>query len=681
MKKWVMPSPSPDQVSALAKSLELDPISAHLLAVRGVSLEEAKEFLTGSAPLGDPYLLNDMGKAVERVQAAVENGEKLCVYGDYDCDGITATVLLYTYLQNIGADVMYYIPDRDQEGYGMNMAAISAMGAKGVSLIVTVDNGITAIDEIVYAGRCGIDVIVTDHHQPRESLPACVAVIDPHRKDQENVFRDFAGVGVAFKLICALEQDDGGEMLEYYSDFVMLGTIADVVPLLGENRHIVRHGLKNLSHTQNVGLQCLLAECGFQDRPMDAASVAFVLAPRINAASRLGHVEKAMELLLCEEEESAQELASALCAYNKDRQQLEAAIIKDVASILQKNPQILHKRILILSGKGWHRGVIGIVCAQVSERFGKPCILLSEIDGELRGSGRSVGEFNLIECINRCAALLDQFGGHPAAAGVTLQKEKLVDFDLAMQQAASLQCQYMPVPTIRIDKSVLAGEMTLPVLKAICVLEPFGMKNESPVFALEKCRIDGIYVMGAGKHLRLKLTQQNETFYAVYFHMPPENFYYKIGESIDIAASMSINLYQNQEQISIQIKDVRLSGLDEKSYFTGREQYDRFYRDEPFAEDTAAQSVPDRSSIAALYRRIRDLNPYVGDYDGLYMHLLLEGLNYCLFRLGLDILEERGLVQISRDGKKGYRFSIAAVSQKTDLEQSPIMQKLKMMKG
>ena len=346
MKQWKMASPSSETVALLCRE-QIPPLTAHLLAVRRITtIEAARNFLRGDDELSDPFLLQDMDKAVERIGRAVEEGQKICIYGDYDCDGITSTVLLYTYLQSIGADVFFYIPDRDREGYGMNAGAVQAVAAKGTSLIVTVDNGISALDEISYAVRLGMDVVVTDHHQPRETLPSCSAVVNPHRRDQQAGYHDLAGVGVAFKLVCAMEGDDGSEMLEYYSDLVALGTIADMVPLRGENRCIVRRGLESLRHTQNMGLAALVSACGLAEKEITSGSVAFLLAPRMNAAGRLGHVEKAVELLLCEEEEKAAALAEEICGYNKERQALEAAILKEVALLIQKDPSCLPERIL-----------------------------------------------------------------------------------------------------------------------------------------------------------------------------------------------------------------------------------------------------------------------------------------------------------------------------------------------
>ena len=680
MKKWKIASPDSETIAQLCRE-QIPPLAAHLMAVRGIAgIKEALGFLQGAGGLSDPFLLRDMDKAAGRIGIAVEEGQKICVYGDYDCDGITATVLLYTYLQSVGADVFFYIPDRDQEGYGMNLGAVQAIAAKGTDLIVTVDNGISALEEISYAVRLGMDVVVTDHHQPRESLPDCTAVVNPHRKDQQDVFCDLAGVGVAFKLICAMEGDSGDEMLEYYSDLVALGTIADVVPLREENRVIVRHGLENLEHTQNLGLAALLEACGMAGKPLTATSAAFVLAPRINAAGRMGQVEKALELLLCEEAESAAALAEEICGYNKERQSLEAGILKEAAMLIQKNPACLYDRVLLLAGKGWHPGVIGIVCARMVEKFGKPCILFCEEDGVMRGSGRSVDGFDLIGCISRCGELLDRYGGHPAAAGLTLQKENYADFCAALQREAANMCEYMPAATLWIDKSVSAGEMTVPALKSLQAMEPFGAANEAPVFLYEQCRIEGVYAMGGGKHLRLKLKQNEQTFYAVYFNMPPENFYYQVGDQVDVAANCEINFYQDKEQISVKIRDIRLTGFRQDAYFEGREQYSRFQRSEAFLKDSASRSIPNRADIAQLYRGLRDRSPFYGNYDGLFARLGGQEKNYCSFRLGLEILIERGLIKVSRE-KRGFCFSVPQKSQKVDLEQSPIMQKLHLIEG
>lgn len=673
IKKWDILTIDKAKSSKLAAAAGIDPFVCDVLQARGVATPEALGVFFEDS-LADPFLLVDMDKAVERINNALENSERICVYGDYDCDGITSTVLLYTYLQNMGADVSYYIPDRDSEGYGMNNGAVDVLAQRGVNLIITVDNGVSALEEIDYAATLGIDVVVTDHHKPRETLPNAVAVVDPHRTDCTAPFVDFAGVGVVFKLICAMEGGDGIELLDYYGDLTCIGTVADIVPLVGENRTMVRFGLERLQFTDSVGLRALLEVAGVADKRITCENVGFALAPRINAAGRLGFTQMAVDLLLCEDPDEAARLAVEITEQNKARQGMELQILKDISRELAKNPQFLYERLLLLSGEGWHHGIIGIVCSKLMERYAKPCLLISVEGDTARGSGRSIEGFSLVEAVAACHGNLTRYGGHAAAAGFSLKASQIDAFRAQLLENASRDYAQMPVMTVRIDREITPAELTVENLKKLSVLEPFGARNEQPVFAVLGTKLEAVYPMGSdGGHIRLKLSKNGQSFYAVYFGMAQERFPYAVGDVIDIAANCDVNVYNNEERVSVKLKTLRPSGISQEPLFCGVQQYDRYRRGESWNSAENEQFVPTREDVAALYRWLREHKGYIGDLE--LLGCKLAPMNYCKLRLALDVMQELGLAKCA-PAKSGVAISLCEVKGKTDLAQSSILQRL-----
>lgn len=676
IKRWSISAPDGEKVRELAREAGIPELTAGLLISRGAdSAEEAERFFSAEEPLEDPFSLLDMDRAAERLRRSVDDGERICVYGDYDCDGITSVLLLSHYLESVGADVSCYIPSRE-EGYGLNARAVEALAGKGVGLIVTVDNGISAAKEVDLASRLGMDVIVTDHHQPPEQLPRAAAVVDPHRAGCPSAFKELAGVGVAFKLVCAMEDDREGEMLEYYADWAALGTVADVVSLTGENRRIVRRGLEMLPHAENIGLRALLRACGLEDKPLKAENIAFMLAPRINAASRMGQLDRVMELFACEEEEQADLLAEQLCACNSARQKEEQKILDGAARAIAGDPSVLYDRVLVLSGEEWHHGVVGIVCSRLTERYGKPCLLISTSGEEGRGSGRSVPGFSLIEAVSRCRGLLSKYGGHPAAVGFSLPAGQVPAFRKAVNEAAAEISRDMPVPRLNIDRAVSPAELTVENLRFLEQMEPFGAGNEEPVFALLACRVEGAYSMGEGKHLRLRLSRDGASFYAVWFGMPAQNFLYSPGDIVDLAVSCGVSLWQGEERVTIRIKDLRPSGLDQEALIDGWRDYDRYRRGEGLS---SAASAPNRDKIAHVYRGLRGMSAPFGDYIQLFGRIQCAGVNYCAVRLAVEVLSERGLIRLGKT-QAGLAARLVPSSGKVDLEASPVMERLKSLK-
>ena len=428
MKKWVLSNVDKQRVLRISKKFGVPTVPSILLdAMNFESDEELVEFIDEGAELTNPFLITDMDIAVMRISDAIENNEKICVYGDYDADGVTSTALLYSYLSSIDADVMYYIPSRENEGYGMNKGAVDILKQHEIDLIVTVDNGISAYDEIEYANSLGIDVIVTDHHTPPEKMPNAVAIVNPHRKDDISPFKHFSGVGIAFKLVMALEDDnlDMEYLLDCYSDIVALGTIGDVVSLTGENRILVREGIKRINSNSRLGIAELRRAAGCDKKEISAGNIAFTLVPRINAGGRLGLCHKAVNLLITENQDEAREIAEELNEDNIERKEIEQEILRSVEKTLEEDDSIKYQKILVIAGEGWHQGVIGIAASRIKDKYGKPTIIIT-YDGEsAKGSGRSIEGFAMCDGVAYCKDLLTVFGGHPMAAGLSMKTENI----------------------------------------------------------------------------------------------------------------------------------------------------------------------------------------------------------------------------------------------------------------
>lgn len=676
IKRWIRPEPF--EADGLAERTGLSPLLCRILAQRGFKTpEQIGELLRPDATLSDPYALADLDKAVERIRRALADGERIAVFGDYDCDGITATALMVSYLQAVGADVIHYVPDRETEGYGMNMAAVELLAKEGVGLIVTVDNGISAHQEVKRAAELGIDVVITDHHVSRDTLPEAVAVVNPHRRDDESGLKELAGVGVAFKLVCALEEDpEGTEMLEYYADLVAVGTVADVVPLTGENRRMVRQGLEQLAQTERAGLAALLAVCGLEGKPITADTIAYTLAPRLNATGRMGTADDAIELLLTDDVGYASQLAGQIDEQNLRRRSIEEEILAQIDGMLARDPALLRGRLLLVAGEDWHGGVAGIVASKLLERTGKPTIVFSR-EGELvRGSGRSLPGFSMVEAISACSQHLTRYGGHAQAAGMTLPGDKLGEFMSALEAYAKEHHPRMPQPSLEIDAVLEPGELTVDAIGALSLLEPFGAGNRSPLFLLENQTISGIYPTSDGKHLRIGLTNGVQSFTAVYFRMSEREFPYIPGDTVDLAASVGLNTWNGRSQISVVVRDMQPSGAPQEEILQGRERYACHLRAEYGEVCSQSELLPDREDVAVVYRFLRASGGFAYGADELYCRIAARGISYARLLVSLDVLEELGLVsRTDASGRAGYYCR--PNPPKVDLEGSAILARLK----
>ena len=646
MKKWIIGKPDDSASAELAKQCGLSPLCSSVLVSRGInSVQKACDFFNfrkdNSQPaLSDPFLTKDMKAAADAVLEAVDNGEYICVYGDYDCDGITATTILYSYLECLGANVRYYINMRS-DGYGLCEKGIRELADDGVQLIVTVDNGISAVNEVKLANELGMKVVVTDHHQPGESLPDALAVVDPHRTDCTSLYKDLCGCAVALKLIAAMDGGDYSAALEQFSDFAALATIADVVPLTGENRFIVESGLHYLKNTENLGLQALMKKAGVKDR-LSSVDVSFSIIPRINASGRFGSASDAVELFLTDDEQRAEELAEQLDRLNSERKAAEEQILASIEESISASPEILYDRVLVIYGEGWHHGVIGIVAARLVERFGKPVFLLSDDGDEARGSARSVEGFSIYEALAACGDHLTKFGGHVGAGGFSLLKENIGSFKEAMQKFAAEHYPAPPVLTIRADKVILPNELTLDAISSLSSLEPFGEGSRQPIFLIRKAVLTDIVPLSGGVHTKLRLNYGGTMLEGLLFGTKAEDILYRKGDTLDLLASFSINVFNGRTSVSMRISDMRSSSVSQLRYFNAKAAYEQFKRGEGIDPTLAKRALPTRDELILIYKTIAKFG--VISSDELFGQLDENVISYCKLRIAVDIFTELGFI-------------------------------------
>ena len=560
IKKWEFYNSNEKLVDEICEKYNLNKVIGKIIVNRHVvNDEDVRIFITPTRDdFHDPFLFKGMDVAVERIIKAINNKEKILIYGDYDVDGITSTTVLKKYLMDRGISVDTYIPNRLHEGYGLNKNAIDTIKERNIDLIITVDCGISAIEEVDYAVSLGMDVIVTDHHEVGEKLPNALAVIDAKRKDNTYPFRSLAGVGVVFKLIQALSIKLEIKPEEYlkYLDLVCVGTISDIVPLEGENRTIAKLGLMLIKVTRNLGLRELIKSSGYKE--IDSNTISFGVAPRINACGRMGHEEEALKLFLAEDLESATKITKELNEYNTLRQSTEKAIYEEAVQEIDRN-HLDEKNSIVLGGKGWHHGVIGIVSSKVTDKYYKPSILLSFEDDIAKGSGRSVPGFDLYEGLTKCEDLLEKYGGHSMAVGLTLKKENLEKFKERFEQIAKEKNIKELVPIIYIDDELKLKDINMELVKSLSILEPFGEANKVPLFLIRNLKIDSIRALSEGRHLKLTLRDENFVINAIGFELGYLAEEYRIGDRIDVVGTLEINSFNGFSSIQINMKDIRKS--------------------------------------------------------------------------------------------------------------------------
>ena len=663
--------------SVLSAQQKENALLAGILTARGITdPAEALTLLAGEEDLSDPFLLTDMQKACERIWQAIDNGETIVVFGDYDVDGVTATALLYQHLKGMGATVKCMLPSREGDGYGLSRNAIQSIHDKGYQLIVTVDNGISAVEEAEFAAELGIDLIITDHHLPPETLPKAVAVVDPRRLDDTSPFKGLCGAGVAFKLCAALDGCPPEEMLDYCGDLAAVGTVADVMPLTGENRTLVKSGLRQLQNTDRPGLEALLEEVGLAGRPITAENISYAIAPRINAAGRMDSAVTALQLVLCEDPDRAEELAHKLNEINVKRQETELEIFKAAQVLLEQEPERLEDRVMLLWGRDWHPGVIGIVASRLVERTGRPVIVVTvDEHGECKGSGRSVPGFNLHACIGSCADLLIRYGGHAMAAGLSVREENLPELRRRLNEWAARECPVLHTAPLECDLPIHLDRVTVDSVRRIDALAPFGAENPTPVFLLQSAVVDGVYPVSEGRHSRLRLRQGNASVYAVWFGMPSEQLPYTMGDVVDAALNLSVYESARGAQLSGRILDLHPAGLGTKL----AEQaalVAALRRGTPLTAEQKTLITPDRSHIITVYRELQARRWHAEDLQPLCAKLGEENTGKTL--VAVTALEQVGLIATVEKGGAKYLELVPAQGKK-NLADAPILKCLEGM--
>ena len=559
-KKWEIYEADEKKIEEISSKFEIDELISTVILNRGITDEEKiRIFLDPKrTDFYDPFLLPDMEKAVDRILEGINRKEKIIIYGDYDVDGITSITVLKRFLEERGIQVSSYIPNRLNEGYGLNKEAIKKISDEGYTLMVTVDCGISGIDEVEYANSLGIETIITDHHEPLDVLPNAIAVIDPKIKDSKYPFNQLAGVGVVFKVTQAISKKLGLEEKEFlkYLDLVCVGTISDIVPLVDENRVIAKLGLKLVEVTKNLGLRSLIDVSGY--KKVDSNAISFGIAPRVNACGRMGYENEALQLFLSEDQNEVEALTYKLNKYNKDRQETEKAIVNEALEKIKTNNEN-ENSVIVLGGENWHHGVIGIVASKITEMYFKPSILLCIEDDIAKGSGRSIPGFDLHDALCKCSGDLEKYGGHEMAVGLSLKKENFTSFKENMQLYAKDKKIDEITPVIYVDKLIDSKKINLNMIKQLSLLEPFGEANKMPLFIYKNLKIDSIRALTEGKHLKLTLKDDNIMLNAIGFNMGNLANEYLIGDKVDVVGALEINYYNGMEQIQINLKDIMKS--------------------------------------------------------------------------------------------------------------------------
>ncbi len=676
LKRWEMAQPNKSLAAELAENCELHPFLSLLLTAQGLSApEEAMAFLTGSEEEVDPFAFVDMDKAVERIRRALDQHERILVFGDYDVDGITATVAVYTYLKDRGADVLYRVPLRDS-GYGLHAADVAYAAEQQVKLIVTVDTGISLSEEIDLAAAAGIELVITDHHQPPVTLPAAVAVVDPYRTDCESVCGELAGVGVAFMLLCALE-GDGEFIFARYGDLLALGTLADAIPLRGFARDLIRRGVSQLNSDTRPGIVALRRLAGCDKQDMTASTVSFLLVPRLNACGRMRDPDLAARLLMAEDEKMAQSLAQELQECNTQRQTVSAAILKQAQEKLDQHPEWLSDRVFVLSGKGWHDGILGIVASRIADQYGKPVFILSEKeDGTAHGSGRSLIGFSLYEALSECSSLFLTFGGHEQAAGISLSASKVDAFRLKINDYAARHYPRMPMSTLSVAFRLRPDQIDMEKVALLQLLEPFGNGNPAPLFGLFNMRLDNITALGNGAHMRLSLSRDNVRISAVRFGVSPTQFPVPCGSVVNCVVALDKSEYRGNVSVSIRVKDISYADTDREQLLEDMLTFESMMRRE--CRPAADVCLPTHEQLARLYSLFHRCKEWSGTLEQLLYAVCRAGngeeiLSMTALQLlaALQIWQECSLIAMSDLGEL-LRIKLLPTSAKADLTATPL---------
>ena len=666
-KNWIVKTPDKNAEASIMSGLHVSRVIAGVLAARGFSgADEAREFLFSARDdERDPFLITDMSKAVDRIRAAVRSGETIGIIGDYDVDGITATAILYKYFSRAGVNVEYHIPSRDGEGYGISKDTLRNMKELGCSLVISVDCGITAVEEAEYADSIGLDMIITDHHEVGDVIPNCVAVINPKRPGDAYNYPKLSGVGVAHKLVCALGVTDHAEE---YTAFAALGTLADMMPVTGENRALITKGMKYISDGVNVGLTQLMNKAGVSPSRFNSFSVSFILAPRMNAAGRIESAETALKLLLEDDEYAAGLIAEKLCSLNKTRQETEAEMFRQAVEMVENDASYKNDNIIVLFNEEWHQGVIGIVAAKITEKYEKPAILFTLANGTGKGSGRSVSGFSIHKAVSSCSDLLTNFGGHEYAVGLGIDISMISAFRKKINEVTS----HIDIPAKRleIDAEIYPEELSVETVRGIGTLEPYGEGNPQPVFVLREAKLTYLKVVGE-KHTRVSLRCGKSGFDAIYYNTLPEMLDVTVGDVIDAVFTLGINEYNGQENLQIVIKDVSHAGTYDKDM-------ELFRAVKAQGKTDSENDVPCFSDFERVYRALLRSGdgPVRPDAFAADLSAVGEPISTLKLLIILHVFAELSLVTLNDTGSS-LDVSVVKGAPKTDLSHSELLRRLK----
>lgn len=679
---WNVSEYAPNDVLTLLKA-GYSPLTARILCARGLTTaEKAAEYLACDAPLLDPFLMRDMKKAADRVRLAIARREHIAVFGDYDVDGITATCLLTDFLRSQGAIVTSYIPARLEEGYGLNEMAIRQLYRRSVNLIVTVDCGITANAEALLCKKMGMDLVITDHHECKDDLPLASAVVDPHRKDATYPHQNLSGVGVAFKLASAICGDQQ-KMLEQYADLVALGLVADVMPLQGETRTLVVKGLQALSDSKRPGITALMKECGCYGQPVTAGTIGYILAPRINAAGRMGQVELAIDLFFAKEQEEAETLAASLCRLNRERQRVEAEIYKEATAMLPPGEE---PGAIVLAGETWHQGVVGIVASRLSEEYSCPAFLICMDGDKGKASSRSYGGFNLFSALTELSDLLESYGGHELAAGFTISRENV---DIFRRKVSRLAKQHTAAEggktALRVDCPISPELLTIENIEGLSELEPCGSGCPSPVLYMDNLLLEQLSEVGGGKHLRFSLRygrRANETLSGIFFSTTARLAAVTAGDRVDVAFVPQINEYRGIRSVQLNLVDIRPCREERENLADSNDLYLRFAERSDLTPGEADELLPNRSEFVSVWRYL-SANATQGvlqeEFGCLYRKLIRASgvpISMVRARVCLDVFDEQGLIHLQKRQRCLY-IELTSDGRKVDLDTSDIIKELK----
>ncbi len=646
LKHWIRPKVPGGLAQILSREYHIPLFLAEVLESRGIdSPAKAEEFLCSDTKLSDPFLLPDMKLAVSRITKALDTGEKITVYGDYDCDGVCATTILVRYFESLQKEVDFYIPSREEDGYGLNILALNKICERGTNLVITVDNGISALEEVDYASKLGMDLVITDHHQPGDKLPQAVAIVDPYRREFDLPFRGYAGAGIAFQLVRALSAKFGLSRALEKELLVLaaIATVGDVVPLKGENRLIVLQGLKWIPDCGNLGLKELFSVSGVKN--LTSRSISFGVVPRINAAGRMKNASLAVELFLCKDIKQANMIARQLENCNVERQEAEKNILKDALKQLDDKQEILRQRVLVLTGKEWDSGVIGIVASRLLERFGKPVFLLSTHGDTATGSARSMEGFSVFRALQACGQILEKYGGHTQAGGLTIRTELIETFSEKVNQYAE-SLEELPKEIKKIDRLLSPEEVTLEHAENLNKLEPYGAENPEPVFLMEEMKLNMVFPLSGGKHTKLLLEKSGSRIEVLCFGKETALFPYPLGTALDLLVNLEVNEYGGRKAPSLKAVEIRPTGIDDIALIQ-----DQFWADELCCRKDRSilkgHMILCREDIIPIYRFFRKKGYYQGDLMVLYLKSFFHTISYVKFRTALEVLRELGLIKFS----------------------------------